>query len=185
MRFIFIGPPGAGKGTQAIRVAEMLQIPHISTGDILRQHVSEQTSLGQQAKVYMDRGELVPDQLILDMVQYRLEQADTSRGWILDGFPRNVPQAIFVEKLLSSTSTEGALKVINLDAPDDEVVKRLLARGRRDDTEDTIRRRLQVYREQTTPLIEFYNSRQQLCQIDGSLSMDEVTTQLKQAVAAV
>ncbi len=185
MRMIFIGPPGAGKGTQAIRVAEMLHIPHISTGDILRNHVAEQTLLGQQAKVYMDRGELVPDQLILDMVKDRLAQADTSRGWILDGFPRNVPQAIFVEQLLSSTSAGDSLKVINLDAPDDEVVKRLLARGRRDDTEDTIRRRLQVYREQTAPLIEFYHSREQLSQIDGSLSMDEVTAQLKQTVVAV
>ncbi|MGB3403771.1 MAG: adenylate kinase [Microcoleaceae cyanobacterium] len=189
MRFIFLGPPGAGKGTQAIRVAEMLAIPHISTGDILRQHVAEQTPLGVEAKLYMDKGELVPDQLILDMVKYRLEQADTSRGWILDGFPRNVPQAIFVEQLLSSaeSSSQGSkgtdLQVINLDAPDDVVVERLLARGRRDDNEETIRRRLQVYREQTAPLIEFYQERDQLSYIDGSLSMDEVTVELKQAVA--
>ncbi len=189
MRMIFLGPPGAGKGTQAAIIAEMLTIPHISTGDILRQHVAEQTALGTEAKRYMDQGELVPDQLILDMVKYRLDQADTTQGWILDGFPRNVPQAIFVEQLLqgADSSSQGSigtgLQVINLDAPDDVVVKRLLARGRRDDNEETIRRRLQVYREQTAPLIEFYQERDQLSYIDGSLSMDEVTVELKQAVA--
>lgn len=190
MRMIFLGPPGAGKGTQAARVAEMFQIPHISTGDILRHHVAEQTPLGQQAKTYMDQGDLVPDELILDMVRHRLEQADAHRGWILDGFPRNVAQALFVEQLLSSMvngipqSIQGTdLQVINLDAPDDVVVKRLLARGRKDDTEETIRHRLQVYREQTAPLIEFYHNRDQLSYVNGSLSMDEVTVQLKQAVA--
>lgn len=189
MRMIFLGPPGAGKGTQAARIAEMLQIPHISTGDILRLHVADRTPLGIEAKLYMDKGELVPDQLILDMVKSRLEQADTSNGWILDGFPRNVPQAIFVEQLLSSTSesSQGSkgtgLQVINLDAPDEVVVERLLARGRRDDNEETIRRRLQVYREETAPLIEFYHDRDQLSYINGSLSMDEVTVQLQQAVA--
>jgi adenylate kinase len=187
---IFLGPPGAGKGTQAARVAEMFKIPHISTGDILRHHVVEQTLLGQQAQTYMDEGDLVPDELILDMVKHRLEQTDASRGWILDGFPRNVAQALFVEKLLSSPphrstlqSAGDPLQVINLDAPDDVVVERLLARGRKDDTEETIRHRLQVYREQTAPLIEFYRTRDQLNYVNGSLSMDEVTVQLKQAIA--
>lgn len=190
MRMIFLGPPGAGKGTQAARVAEMFKIPHISTGDILRHHVVEQTLLGQQAQTYMDEGDLVPDELILDMVKHRLEQTDASRGWILDGFPRNVAQALFVEKLLSSPphrstlqSAGDPLQVINLDAPDDVVVERLLARGRKDDTEETIRHRLQVYREQTAPLIEFYRTRDQLNYVNGSLSMDEVTVQLKQAIA--
>ncbi len=186
IRLIFLGPPGAGKGTQAVHLAETLGIPHISTGDILRDHVARKTSLGQQAKTYMDQGDLVPDQLILDMVKDRLAQPDAEGGWILDGFPRNVAQATFVEQqvLQITTSTEKAhFHVINLDSPDEVVVERLLARGRKDDTEATIRHRLQVYREQTAPLIEFYQDRNQLSYINGSLSVDEVKAQLKQAVA--
>ncbi len=192
IQVIFLGPPGAGKGTQAARLAEWLTIPHISTGDILRHHVAEKTDLGQAAKAYMDQGDLVPDQLILDMVQDRLNQSDAEEGWILDGFPRNVSQATFVEQqVLSSTlpdTGEGdlgisQLQVINLDVPDQVLVERLLARGRQDDTEVTIRHRLQVYRDQTAPLIEFYQGRNQLSHVNGNLSMDEVTAQLKQAVA--
>lgn len=183
---IFLGPPGSGKGTQAARIAEILEIPHISTGEILRSNVSQETSLGQQAKTYMDRGDLVPDQLVLDMVEERLKEPDAQKGWILDGFPRTVSQAEFVEEKLSNSdgnSSEGELQAINLDVPDDVLVERLLARGRQDDNEETIRRRLQVYREQTAPLIEFYRDRGQLHDVDGDRTMDEVTACLKKAIA--
>lgn len=192
VQVIFLGPPGSGKGTQAARLSEVLQIPHISTGDILRTHVSQQTDLGKQAKAYMDRGDLVPDQLILDMVQERLSQTDALGGWILDGFPRNVSQATFVEETVlqqnadshaSGASGNSALRIINLDVPDETLIERLLARGRTDDNEQTIRRRLHVYREQTAPLIQFYTERNQLSLVNGNLPMDEVTAQLKKVIA--
>lgn len=191
MRLIFLGPPGVGKGTQAARLAALCKIPHISTGEILRDHVAHQTPLGQKAKAYMDLGDLVPDQLIVDMVLHRLEQPDAHVGWILDGFPRNVSQATFVEKeILAKPQTEpspvgeqnGKVYVINLEVPDEVLVKRLLARGREDDHEETIRHRLQVYREQTAPLIEFYHQRDQLKRVNGDLPMDEVTTELKKVL---
>lgn len=189
MRLIFLGPPGAGKGTQAARLAGICQVPHISTGDILRTHVTQQTDLGQKAKTYMDSGELVPDQLILDMVAHRLSESDAEVGWILDGFPRNVSQANFVEKVVLNEEanleeiSQNDLRVINLDVPDEILVQRLLSRGRQDDNEDTIRRRLQVYREQTAPLIHYYHERQQLHSVDGNRSMDEVTEALKTVVS--
>ncbi len=191
VQVIFLGPPGSGKGTQAARLSNVLQVPHISTGDILRTHVSQETDLGKQAKAYMNRGDLVPDQLILDMVQDRLSQPDAEGGWILDGFPRNVAQATFVEKEVLQNSEhhasgmEGnsALSIINLDVPDEILIERLLARGRTDDNEQTIRYRLQVYREQTAPLIQFYTERNQLSQINGNLSMDDVTSELTKVIA--
>jgi len=189
VRLIFLGPPGAGKGTQAAIIAESFEVPHISTGEILRTHVTQETDLGQKAKDYMDRGELVPDQLILDMVQHRLEQSDAQNGWVLDGFPRNIFQADFVATTVlqgDSPDQEKAreLRVINLDVPDEILVQRLLARGRQDDHEEIIRHRLQVYREQTAPLIDYYGERQQLHHIDGNRSMDEVTQELRQVVSA-
>ncbi|NEO54262.1 MAG: adenylate kinase [Okeania sp. SIO3B5] len=193
VKLIFLGPPGAGKGTQASRIADFYQVPHISTGDILRNNVAEKSSLGLQAKEYMDKGELVPDQLILDMVEERLKQNDAQNGWILDGFPRNVTQADFVEKLLSASKIgndtreekaeiSNSLMVINLQVPDKVLVSRLLSRGRQDDNEETITNRLKVYHQQTEPLIEFYKERQQLVTIDGNNSIDSVTNFLKQAI---
>ena len=185
IQVIFLGPPGAGKGTQAACLAEWLKVPHVSTGDILRHHVAEKTDLGQQAKSYMDEGDLVPDQLILDMIQHRLEKPDAQPGWILDGFPRNVAQATFVETQVVQTHEKAQeLQVINLDVPDEVIIQRLLARGRQDDTEQIIRHRLEVYREQTAPLIEFYDGRNQLSHINGDKPVEEVTAQLKQSVAA-
>lgn len=181
-RLIFLGPPGAGKGTQAALVAESCGIPHISTGEILRSAVSQRTDLGVKAKGYMDRGELVPDQLILDMVRDRLAQPDTAHGWILDGFPRNVPQAEFLDLLLNDIG-QSYTHVVNLDVPDEVLVARLLSRGRADDSEDVIRNRLHVYREQTAPLIDFYQKRQHLVSIDGNQSVETVTSSLKQVVA--
>ncbi|AKG23493.1 adenylate kinase [Calothrix sp. 336/3] len=181
-RLIFLGPPGAGKGTQAQTLADDLNIPHISTGDILRQALKEQTPLGVKAQSYMDRGELVPDQLVQDMVEERLQQSDTNSGWILDGFPRTVKQAVFLDELLQKLNQDGG-KVVNLDVPDEIVVGRLLGRGRKDDTEEVIRRRLEVYRSETAPLIDYYRDRQQLLMINGNQSLEEVTTVLKQAIA--
>lgn len=180
-RLIFLGPPGAGKGTQAQVLANLLQIPHISTGDILRDNVVRQTDLGQKAQSYMDQGELVPDQLILDMIQARLSQADASSGWILDGFPRNVAQAVFLDELLTKISSSYD-RVISLEVPDEVLVERLLKRLRKDDTEEVIRHRLAVYHEQTAPLISFYRDRQQLVSVNGDQPMEAVTNALQAAV---
>jgi len=182
-RLIFLGPPGAGKGTQAKTLAQHLNIPHISTGDILRQAMKEQTPLGIKAQGYMDKGELVPDKLVEDLVSERLQQADTHSGWILDGFPRTVNQAVFLDKLLH-TLAQGGEKVVNLEVPDDVVVARLLERGRKDDTEEVIRTRLQVYRTETAPLIDYYRDRQQLLLINGNQSQEEVNNELEKAIAS-
>jgi adenylate kinase len=181
MRLIFLGPPGAGKGTQAQRIAEACSLPHISTGDILRSAVAAQTNLGQQAKGFMDSGELVPDSLILDLVKERLQDDDTASGWILDGFPRNVSQAEFLSELLAEIG-QNLDHTINFDVPDDMIVSRMLDRGRKDDNETTIRRRLEVYREETEPLISFYQNHNCLVPIDGSLSIDSVAKQLESAL---
>jgi adenylate kinase len=181
MQLIFLGPPGAGKGTQAQLLAQFCQIPHISTGDILRANVAAKSDLGLKAQSYMDRGELVPDQVLMDMVRGRLQESDASNGWILDGFPRTIPQATFLDELLKElTEVKKGLRVVNLDVPDEILVVRLLARGRQDDSEHTIRRRLEVYREQTAPLIGFYGDRQQLITVDGDRSLETVTAELKQ-----
>lgn len=181
-RLIFLGPPGAGKGTQAQIIAQDRQIPHISTGDILRAAVARQTSLGKQAKGYMDRGELVPDTLILELIQDRLSNDDTVNGWILDGFPRNVNQAAFLEELLSKLN-QNADCVLNLEVPDEVLVSRLLERKRRDDNESTIRRRLEVYHRDTVPVVDFYRQKETLKIINGDRTMKEVTQQLNEAIA--
>lgn len=180
---IFLGAPGAGKGTQADRLAERLAIPHISTGDILRQAVAKQTDLGVKAQFYMDQGELVPDELILDMVRDRLSQPDAVQGWILDGFPRNVSQAKFLNDLLDKIHQSYDL-VVNLEVPDEVLVSRLLGRGRKDDSEAVIRNRLEVYRSKTEPLISFYSGLNQLITVDGNQSVDAVTDELHRVVHA-
>lgn len=180
-RLIFLGPPGAGKGTQAQILSENHQIPHISTGDILRAAVAQETSLGKQAKDYMDKGDLVPDALILDLIRDRLSHEDVADGWILDGFPRNVDQAAFLEELLTELG-QNSDYVLNLEVPDDVLVERLLSRKRKDDNESTIRRRLEVYHQNTVPVIEFYQQRN-LKTIDGSQSMEKVTELLSQAIS--
>lgn len=180
-RFIFLGPPGAGKGTQAHKLADLCSIPHISTGEILRNEVALGTPLGNQAKSYQEKGELVPDELILDMVRQRLSESDTQSGWILDGFPRNLSQAKFLDQLLEKLEQK-CDGVIDLEVPDEIIVERLLKRGRPDDTEEIVRHRLQVYREQTAPLIDYYNQRQLLVSVQGNQSMAEVTEDLQKAV---
>ena len=182
-RLIFLGPPGAGKGTQAQLLAGLLAIPHISTGDILRSAIAQATPLGQKAKSYMEKGELVPDELLLDLVRDRLQQPDTQKGWILDGFPRNVSQATFLEKLLQELNQTFDYAV-NLDVPDEVLMTRLLGRGRHDDNEQTVRKRLEVYRHETEPLIGFYKERASLKVIDGDRSVEEVTQSLQQSVVS-
>ncbi|PSB32563.1 adenylate kinase [Chlorogloea sp. CCALA 695] len=182
-RLIFLGPPGAGKGTQALALAEKLQIPHISTGDILRQALTARSPLGITAQSYMDRGELVPDNLVQAMVEERLQQSDINSGWILDGFPRTVSQAEFLAELLQKLG-HGSVQVINLDVPDDILIERLLGRGRPDDTEDVIRRRLEVYHADTKPLIGFYSDRQQLVYVNGNQTLEAVNTDLHQVITA-
>ncbi len=184
-RLIFLGAPGAGKGTQAQILAESAGIPHISTGDILRAEVKGQTDLGLKAKSYMDKGELVPDSLILDMIRARLGQPDASKGWILDGFPRNVSQAEFLDRLLAEIGQNYDL-AINLDVPQDRLVERLLNRAtiqnRPDDTEDVIRRRLVVYDEQTLPLIDYYRQKGVYREVNGDRDLTAVTSDLEALV---
>ena len=184
MRVILLGPPGAGKGTQASLLSERWQIPHISTGEILRSHVARGSDLGSQAKAYMDRGDLVPDDLIRAMVRDRLSQTDAShQGWLLDGFPRNVPQAAFLEELLTLLGQQFDC-AINIDVPDASLVDRLLKRGRSDDTKETIENRLKVYREQTAPVLDFYDKKHSLVSVDGDRPVELVADALQAAAIA-
>lgn len=180
-----MGPPGAGKGTQAAVVAARLGIPHISTGDIFRANVSQGTPLGVEAKRYMDAGEYVPDSVTNAMVRDRLGQADADPGFLLDGYPRTVAQ---VDELAGILSEQGRAldSVVELTVDVDEVVARLLKRaaeqGRSDDTEDVVRRRLEVYFEQTAPLIEAYRAQGLLVAVDGMGAVDEVTARVLAAL---
>ena len=187
IRLLLIGAPGAGKGTQAERLADIFKIPAISTGDIFRHNVKNETELGKQAKAFMDRGEYVPDSLTNDLVRDRLSQADAIEGFLLDGYPRTGDQ---VEELDSILATQGTKLdvVVQLTADTDEVVRRLLNRaieqGRADDTEDVIRRRLEVYEEQTAPLISVYAQRGVVVMIDGLGEVAEVTDRILEALSA-
>lgn len=184
-RLLIIGPPGAGKGTQAARISEELSIPAISTGDIFRANVSQETELGVLAKSYMDRGDYVPDSVTNDMVADRLAAADAAEGFLLDGYPRTPAQVDALDGILAGTG--GALDaVILLEVDLDAVVERLVARGaeqgRADDTEETIRRRIGIYVEQTAPLVEVYDARGLLRRIDGSASIDDVNAAIMAAL---
>lgn len=185
MRLLIMGPPGAGKGTQATFISEHFAIPHVSTGDLFRANLAEGTALGQEAKKYMDAGEYVPDSVTNGMVRDRLKQEDAAAGFLLDGYPRTVQQVAELDGMLGG---KGLDKVIVLTADIDEVVGRLLNRaveqGRADDTEEVIRRRLQVYEEQTAPLIELYASRGILVEVDGLGSVNEVTDRIMKAINA-
>jgi adenylate kinase len=205
VRVVLVGPPGAGKGTQAQFLASHLSIPKISTGDIFRDNVSHGTKLGRQAQKYMERGDLVPDEVTIAMVTDRLGDEDTQAGFLLDGFPRNVPQAETLKKLLTSWETRLDV-VLELVVDDDEVVRRLSGRRgcrrcgriwhvvfdppvkpgicddcggelfqRDDDREETIRHRLEVYQQQTTPLVSFYADEGTLLGLDATGPVDEIT----------
>ena len=174
MRLLLIGAPGAGKGTQAERLAERFDITHISSGDLLRQHVRDQTSIGQTIKAYVDAGDLVPDSVVLDMLRKPVVAAAQDGGYVLDGFPRTVEQA------RASFPTARALGVevqvaVHLDVARAELVRRLLARRRgAEDTEAVIERRLQVYLDKTVPLLEYYADREWMFTVDGAQSPDAV-----------
>ena len=185
MRLILLGPPGAGKGTQAARLATRLGVPAISTGDIFRANVSEGTELGQLAQKYMNAGEYVPDEVTNQMVAARLSEPDTAEGFLLDGYPRTEAQVSELDAILAGNGHE-LTHVVELTADTDEVVARLLNRaqeqGRADDTESVIRRRLDVYAEQTAPLVRTYADRGLLVQVDGMGDVDEVTARLTDAL---
>lgn len=184
-RLILLGPPGAGKGTQAARISGRLGVPAISTGDIFRANVADQTALGKRAQRYMDAGEYVPDEVTNAMVRDRLAQPDAADGFLLDGYPRTADQVDELDDMLAGAGlTLDA--VVELTADTDEVVARLLKRaaeqGRADDTETVIRRRLEVYAEQTAPLATRYADRGLLVQVDGIGALDDVTTRLLDAL---
>ncbi len=211
-RLIFLGAPGAGKGTQAQRLSEMYTIPQISTGDILRQAVKDKSPLGQKAFSYMEKGKLVPDDIVIAIIEERLKEGDCQRGFILDGFPRTVPQADALDQVLGQIKMD-IDNVIYFKVPEEDLVKRLSGRRvcrscganyniffnppdqekicpkcggelyqRIDDQEETIRNRLRIYQEQTEPLIGFYKNKNRLISIDGSGPMDTIFDSLLQAL---
>ena len=173
MRLVLLGPPGAGKGTQAALLSDSLKIPHISTGDLFRANISNGTDLGKQAQEYMDAGNLVPTEVTAKMVQDRLNQDDAQEGFLLDGFPRTIEQAELLEEMLSKSGTS-LDAVVNYVVSEDVVVERMLARGRNDDNEDTIRTRLEVYRDETAPLIDHYQDI--LVNIDAEGTVEDIST---------
>jgi len=188
MRVIMMGPPGAGKGTQATFVAEHFGIPAISTGDIFRANVAEGTPLGVEAKRYMDAGEYVPDEITNKMVRNRIDEPDADPGFLLDGYPRTLAQVEELDGMVEFTGHRlDAVVVLTVD--DEEIVQRLLQRaeveGRADDTEAVIRRRQEVYREQTEPLIEVYRERGILLEVDGIGEVDQVTKRIFEALDVV
>jgi adenylate kinase len=188
MRLILMGPPGAGKGTQATVVADHFGIPAISTGDIFRANVDRGTPLGVEAKKYMDAGEYVPDEVTNKMVRNRIDEPDAVPGFLLDGYPRTTAQVDELDGMIAFTGHKLDAAVV-LTVEEDELVQRLLQRaitdGRTDDTEDVIRRRQEVYAEQTEPLIELYRARGVLVEVDGMGEVDEVTARIFAAIDVV
>lgn len=205
---IFLGPPGAGKGTQAVRITERYNIPQISTGDLFRENIKNGTPLGEQAKGYVERGELAPDSLVLDMLFDRVDREDCKKGYLLDGFPRTIPQAEALDARLKNTN----VVVINLDVPDALIIERISGRivckecgtpfhrtalppkkegicdrcggelyQRKDDTKEVVERRLQVFHEQTAPLREYYKKQGRLITIYGGKekSKDQITQEIE------
>lgn len=184
-RLLLLGPPGAGKGTQAQRLVEKYQIPQISTGDMLRSAVAAGTDVGRQAKDFMDRGELVPDAVVIGVAGERLTKDDASRGFILDGFPRTRAQAEALDNLLDGQGTR-LERCIALGVDEEALIARLTERGRiegrSDDNEESIRTRMQVYRDQTEPLVAYYTERGILLEVEGDGSMDEVEKRIEEAL---
>jgi len=178
-RLLFLGPPGAGKGTQAQRLAFDHHLLHLSTGDMLRAEVLAGTEFGQQAEAVMARGELVSDDLVLAIVRHRLE--DQSQGWLLDGFPRNLGQATALDALLLELNQSIEL-VILMELPDEVLFQRMLSRGRADDTEAVIRHRLEVYHHQTAPLIDHYQQHGLLMSVDAAGTVDEVSANIQRSL---
>ena len=181
MRLILLGAPGSGKGTQAALLAEELAIPAISTGEMLRQAVAAGTPLGEQVERVMSSGELVDDATMGEVIKERLAQEDARRGFILDGYPRTLPQADVLAEILVGMRAE-LDGVLYLQVPEGVLIERILGRKRADDTEDVIRQRLVVYRQQTQPLVDYYETRDRLMPIDGDRSIEEVAAALLEAL---
>ncbi|WP_369936571.1 adenylate kinase [Xanthomonas tesorieronis] len=185
MRLVLLGPPGSGKGTQASRLKDKLQIPHISTGDLLRAEVAAGTPLGVQAKEVMARGDLVSDDILLGMLESRLGRDDVANGFILDGYPRNLAQASALDELLAKIG-QPLDAVVQLDVATELLVERIAGRakaeGREDDNPESVRKRLQVYNDSTAPVIGFYDKRGTLARVDGVGSLDDVLARILAAI---
>jgi adenylate kinase len=188
MRLILLGPPGAGKGTQAQFLISRYGIPQMSTGDILRSAIAAKTPMGLAAKEIMDRGDLVSDEIVNGIVSERLDQPDCKVGFILDGFPRTIPQAEALDGMLADKGMK-LDAVIEIKADEDELVRRIVLRakesGRQDDNEEVVRKRLGVYRAQTAPLVAYYDNKGLLRSVDGMEPIDKVTAAIGEALAAV
>jgi adenylate kinase len=186
-RLLLLGPPGAGKGTQAQLLVKRLSVPQISTGDMLRAAAAAGTPVGRAAKGYMDRGELVPDEVVIGVAEERLSQPDARKGFVLDGFPRTAAQAEALDLLLGRLGTP-LERCIHLVVDEEVLVRRLVRRagieGRSDDDEATVRNRMRVYREQTRPLVDYYAARGLLREVDGVGSVDDVAERIGEALAA-
>jgi adenylate kinase len=185
MNVILLGPPGCGKGTQGTILAQRLGAPRVSTGDLLRTAVREGTSLGKTAKTYMDQGLLVPDDVIVGLIEEVVGSEQARAGLIMDGFPRTPAQAEAVERLLAARKMK-VDKVVNFEVPDEELVRRMMVRaaqeGRADDTPEAFQQRLVVYREQTAPLVDYYRKRGKLVNVPGMGTVDEIAERVNQAV---
>lgn len=181
MRIVLFGAPGSGKGTQAEKLVEDFGVPQISTGDLLRAAVADGTELGRKAKAAMDAGELVADEVVIGMIRDRLDEPDTANGFILDGFPRSLAQAEALDALLEKLGRP-VQRVIHLEVDNEEIVQRLLERGRADDKEDTIRNRLDVFDNQTQPLIEYYRNQGKFEAVDGMGDMDAIQARIRAAL---
>ena len=188
MRVVLLGPPGAGKGTQAARLADAFGIPAVATGDIFRSNIRQGTELGTLAKEYIDRGDLVPDDVVIAMVMDRLSEPDSADGFLLDGFPRTVGQAEALDRRLEQSPGQAPLDAaLNFEITEDELFKRLVSRAERehrsDDAEDVIRHRLEVYQAKTKPLVDYYKSRELLVPVDGMGRIDEVNRRIMTSLA--
>lgn len=178
---LFIGPPGAGKGTQAGRVAEKLGIPHVSTGDMFRDHVARGTELGKKVEAIMAAGDYVPDEVTVAMLEERISQPDAEEGFILDGFPRTEAQVASLDRLLDE---DGLDTVVVFEVDENELIERLIARGRADDNQETIRTRFRIYQEQTQPLIDTYEERGLTIYVNGIGDVEEVTERILEKLNA-
>ncbi|MBX3459542.1 MAG: adenylate kinase [Planctomycetes bacterium] len=188
MILVFLGPPGVGKGTQAAKLAAEFKLPHISTGDIFRDHLKRETELGRKAKEFMNAGKLVPDELTVSLVIDRISRTDCEKGYILDGFPRNVKQGEALDKALAQRG-EQVTAALNFDAPRQTVIDRIAGRalkeGRVDDTPETVKKRLEVYDAETGPLTPFYREKGVLHEFDATGTIDQIYGQLKDRVLSL
>jgi adenylate kinase len=181
MQLAFVGPPGAGKGTQSGWLVDFLSIPHLSTGDMLREAVNRGSTIGKSAQEFIEGGKLVPDILVMELVDRRLDESDCKNGFLLDGFPRTLEQAKMLDRLLQCRGTPLNF-VLELTVDEDQLMKRLMGRGRNDDAPDIIRRRLQIYREQTEPMLSYYQNSHLLKSICGLGSPKEVSERIRMAI---